>query len=126
MTLETSLARVTGLGSAKQGTHHWWMQRITAIALVPLTFWLVYSLLSLTRLDHSAVTHWIASPVSSAIIILFIISIYYHAILGIRVVIEDYVESELLKICSVITINFIFIFAALVSVITVIKVALGI
>ena len=125
MTLETPLARIRGLGSAKQGTHHWWMQRITAIALLPLTVWFVYSLLLLTMLDHAAVTSWIRSPVTSSLLILFIISIYYHAMLGVRVVIEDYIECEMLKISSVIILNFVFIFAALVSIIAVIMVTLG-
>jgi len=125
MSLRTPLHRVRGLGSAKEGTQHWWAQRLTAIALVPLTVWFIYSLVVMTAMEYAAVTAWMQSPIVSSLLILFIFSLFYHAQLGMQVVIEDYVDSEALKFGSIILLNFVMLFAGLASVIAVLKVFLG-
>ena len=104
MKFRTPLARVRGLGSARSGTHHWWMQRLTAIALVPLSLWFVASLLSVVTADHTAVLAWLHGPVVAILCSAFIVAIFYHAQLGMQVVLEDYVHSEWLKLsCIVLT-----------------------
>ena len=75
MSLATPLAKVKGLGSAKQGTHHWWHQRLTAIALVPLSLWFIISLLKMTTMDHATVVEWIRSPLTAVLLVLFIIAL---------------------------------------------------
>jgi len=125
MSLRTPLGLVRGLGSAKEGTHHWWAQRLTAIALIPLCVWLIYSLVSMTGMEHSVVIEWIDSPIVTVLLILFIFSLFYHAQLGMQVVIEDYIESEVLKISSIILNKFVMLFAGLVSIVAVLRVSLG-
>lgn len=125
MKLQTPLAKVRGLGSAKQGTQHWWQQRLTAILLVPLSLWIMAALVSLTSMDYISVTRWIKAPVNAALLILFISSLFHHAQLGVQVVIEDYVESEWQKITSLILVKFLALFAGLVSVLAILKVFVG-
>lgn len=125
MKLQTPLAKVRGLGSAKQGTQHWWQQRLTAILLVPLSLWIMAALVSLTSMDYISVTRWMKAPVNAALLILFISSLFHHAQLGVQVVIEDYVESEWQKITSLILVKFLALFAGLVSVLAILKVFLG-
>jgi len=125
MSLRTPLGHVRGLGSAKEGTHHWWAQRLTAIALIPLCIWFIYSLASMTGMEHSVVIEWIDSPIVTVLLILFIFSLFYHAQLGIQVVIEDYIEGEVLKISSIILNKFVMLFAGLVSIVAVLRVSLG-
>lgn len=125
MKLRTPLARVRGLGSAKEGTQHWWHQRLTAIALVPLTLWFISSLLCMTAMDYATVTAWMQSPVVAILLLLFIVSLFYHAQLGMQVVIEDYVATESLKLASVIGLNFVMLVAGLAAAFAVLKVSLG-
>lgn len=98
MTMRTPLSRVRGLGSAKDGTHHWWVQRLTAVALVPLTVWFVISAISLAGADHAAVSAWLAQPLSAVFMLLFVVATFYHLQLGVQVVIEDYIHGEATKI----------------------------
>jgi succinate dehydrogenase / fumarate reductase membrane anchor subunit len=125
MKLRTPLAKVRGLGSAKDGTHHWWAQRLTAIALVPLTFWFIYTLVSLTTMDYLAAIGWLQSPMNSILLILFVFALFYHAELGMQVVIEDYIENEALKITSIILLKFVMLFAGLAGIVAILKVFLG-
>ena len=105
MSKQTPLGRVRGLGSAKNGTHHWWMQRITAVALVPLTLWFVYSILSLLGAGHAAAETWLASPVNAVLMVLLIIATFHHLQLGLQVVIEDYIHGEGAKIAAIVIIK---------------------
>ena len=125
MSLRTPLGRARGLGSAKEGTHHWWAQRLTAIALIPLCFWFIYSIICMTGMDHDAVINWIKSPIVTTLLLLFIVSLFYHAQLGMQVVIEDYIDCEVLKITSIILNKFVMLFAGLVSIVAILKVFLG-
>lgn len=125
MSLQTPLAKARGLGSAKQGTHHWWQQRLTAIALTPLSLWFIYSQLIIGSADHASVTRWMSDTMNAVLLILFIVSLFHHAQLGIQVVIEDYIDSGWQKMSSIILIKFIALFAGLASVIAILKVFLG-
>ena len=125
MKLRTPLAKVRGLGSAKEGTHHWWAIRLTAIALVPLSLWFIYSLISMTTLDYMAAIGWLQSPMTSILLILFVLTLFYHAQLGIQVIIEDYIENEALKITGIILLKFVMLFAGLTGIVAILKVFLG-
>ena len=125
MKLRTPLAKVRGLGSAKEGTHHWWAQRLSAIALIPLSLWFIYSLVSMTTLDYMAAIGWLQTPMTSILLILFVFALFYHAQLGMQVVIEDYVSNEALKITSIILLKFVMLFAGLAGIVAILKVFLG-
>jgi len=125
VTLRTPLGRVHGLGSAREGTRHWWTQRLTAVALVPLSLWFIWSLAGMNLADHAEVTAWMRSPVTATLLILFIYPLFHHAELGIQVVIEDYVEPEALKIGSIIAVKFVLWAAGLAAVLAVLKIFLG-
>ena len=92
--MRSPLGRVLGLGSAKEGVEHWWMQRLTAIAMVPLAIWFVIAALGLIGADRAAMVAWMHSPMSPVFAILLIVAVIYHLALGLQVVIEDYVHSE--------------------------------
>lgn len=91
---KTDLKRVRGLGSTKEGVAHWWAQRITALALIPLTIWFVASIVHLVGATHAAVIDWVASPIPAILLILLVGAVFHHAQLGLQVVIEDYVHGE--------------------------------
>jgi succinate dehydrogenase / fumarate reductase, membrane anchor subunit len=94
MTMRTPIGRVRGLGSAKTGVEHWWVQRLTAVALVPLTLWFVASLVSLAGADWETAYIWIGSPSGAVPMILLVVAGLWHAKLGLQVVVEDYVHAE--------------------------------
>lgn len=98
MSLQTPLARVLGLGSAKEGVEHWWQQRLTALALIPLGIWFVVVAVSLVGADHAAASRWVAQPLNKALLIAFFAAALHHAQLGVQVVIEDYVHIEACKL----------------------------
>lgn len=126
MSMQTPLAKARGLGSAKDGLHHWWAQRLTAIALIPLSLWFIYSLVCTTSgADYSAAISWLSQPMNAVLILLFLFSLYYHAALGLQVVIEDYIDSEWQKIACLILVKFIIWLAGLSSVLSVLKIYLG-
>ena len=93
MSLQTPLGRVLGLGSAKDGVHHWWVQRLTSIALIPLTVWFVVSLLALPALDYATLTGWIRHGWTALLLSLFIGVATWHSKLGMQVIFEDYVHG---------------------------------
>ncbi|MCX7091925.1 MAG: succinate dehydrogenase, hydrophobic membrane anchor protein [Methylobacter sp.] len=122
MDYRTPLARAKGLGSAKSGTGHWWLQRITAVALIPLSFWLLKFLgLSLTAPYQQSVD-WLASPLNSACIAAWTLAAFYHAALGLQVVIEDYVAAEGPKIISIWAANLAFLFLAIAALLAVFRI----
>ena len=94
MSLRSPLGRVLGLGAAKQGVHHWWAQRLTSIALLPLSVWFVVSLLALPALDHPTVVAWLRQGSTALLLILFLLVAVWHSQLGVRVVVEDYVHAN--------------------------------
>ena len=95
--LRSKLGRVRGLGSTREGVHHWWAQRMSAMALLPLSLWFIYSLISLTGSDYYAFQTWASEFGNSVFLVLFLVAMFHHAQLGLQVVIEDYVHSELWK-----------------------------
>lgn len=106
MSFRSPLGKVRGLGSAKNGTHHWWMQKITAVALIPLTIWFVASIVQMTQSDYEVVITWMNSPIVAILMTLFIITSIYHLKLGLQVIIEDYFHTEGTKMALQIFVTF--------------------
>ena len=124
MSLRSPLGKVLGTGSAKEGVHHWWVQRLTSIALVPLTIWFVVSLLSLGSFEHVAVITWMAQSWTALLLVLFILVAAWHSQLGVRVVVEDYVHGGS-KTLTLVLITFIHAVVAAAGIFAVLKVAFG-
>ena len=103
--LRSPLGRARGLGSAKDGTHHWWAQRVTAIALVPLVLWFVVSVIRLAGAPHAAAAQWIAHPVNAVLLAALVVAVFHHAQLGLQVVIEDYVHHEALRVATLLAVK---------------------
>jgi succinate dehydrogenase / fumarate reductase membrane anchor subunit len=91
--MRSPLARAMGLGSAREGVEHWWMERVSAVALVPLTMWFVAAIIAHTGSDYASFIAWLRTPLVSTLMILLLIALFYHTALGLQVVIEDYVHS---------------------------------
>jgi succinate dehydrogenase / fumarate reductase membrane anchor subunit len=125
MSLRSPLGRVTGLGSAKDGTAHWWAQRVTAVALVPLTLWFVISLLSLPALDYDTVYAWASVPLSGFLSFLLVVVCAYHGYLGAVVIIEDYVTSKANKVISLVLLRFVFVVFGGACAFAILRIALG-
>jgi succinate dehydrogenase / fumarate reductase membrane anchor subunit len=96
--LRSPLGRVMGLGSAKEGVAHWWAQRLTAVALIPLVLWFVIALIGLTGARRAAVVAWLHAPLPAIATVLMLVAMFYHMALGVQAVIEDYVHNEGSKI----------------------------
>lgn len=103
MSLQSPLGRVRGLGSAKDGTHHWWMQRVTAVALVPLALWFAVAIIKMTGASHGEAITWVQSPFNAIMLLLLIVATFHHMQLGLQVVIEDYVHREGTKVVLILT-----------------------
>jgi len=123
MSLQTDLGKVRGLGSVKEGVHHWWAQRFTALALVPLVLWFVASVAGLAGAEFAAVREWIGQPVTAILLVLLIAATFHHMQLGMQVVIEDYVHVEWLKIASIVLVKFASVFLAVAAAFAVLKIA---
>ncbi|MGZ6005578.1 MAG: succinate dehydrogenase, hydrophobic membrane anchor protein [Candidatus Saccharimonadales bacterium] len=122
MDYRTPLSRAKGLGSAKSGTGHWWMQRITAVALIPLSFWLINFLgLSLSA-PYQQTVAWLTAPVNTVCIVAWVIAAFYHAALGLQGGIEDYVAAEGPKFISIWAVNLAFLFLAMAALLAVFRI----
>lgn len=98
--LRSPLGRARGLGSARAGLHHWWAQRLTAIALVPLTLWFICAAVRLTGASQQHVTEWLQSPLTLSLMLALIIATFHHLQLGLQVVIEDYVHKDATRMAA--------------------------
>lgn len=123
MDLQTPLARVKGLGSAKTGTGHFWMQRITAISLIPLSFWMVGYTQLLLESPHSNIVNSLSNPLDTLFAIAWVIAAFYHAALGLQVVIEDYVHSEWRKLTAIWVMKLIFFLSALLAIVMLFRIS---
>jgi succinate dehydrogenase / fumarate reductase membrane anchor subunit len=121
----TGIGRVRGLGSAHEGAHHWWMQRVTAAGNLLLLIWFVVSLLRLPVLDHGAVVLWLKSPLVAVPLMLLVVSVFWHIRLGLQVFIEDYVHEEGGKLACVLLLNAYCVGAAALSIFSILKIAFG-
>jgi len=98
MSLKSPLGRVLGLGAAGAGTEHWLAQRLTAVAMVPLTLWFAVSVISLPSLDFYSMTAWVAAPLHAVLLSLLVVALVYHSSLGTQVVAEDYVHAPGMRV----------------------------
>jgi len=125
VSLRSPLGKVLGVGSAKQGVQHWWLQRLTAVALVPLSIWFVASLLSLGSFDHATVVAWMSGSWTALLLILFVLVAAWHSQLGVRVVVEDYVHGAAARTVTLVSVLFVHTLIAAAGVFAVLKVAFG-
>lgn len=124
-TLRSPLQVARGLGSAKHGTEHWWSQRLTAIALVPLTVWFVFGVIRHLGADHAGFVAWMKSPFSAVMMVLTAVVTFHHAQSGLQVVIEDYVNVEWQKMALIIGVKFLSFALAAACVLAVVKIFIG-
>ncbi len=125
MSLRSPLGRVLGQGAARDGVRHWWLQRLTSMALVPLTAWFVVSLLLLPSLGHATLIAWMSQSWTALLLILLVLTAAWHSQLGIRVVVEDYVHSVGGRTLTLVLVGFAHVLLAAAGVLAVLKVALG-
>jgi succinate dehydrogenase / fumarate reductase membrane anchor subunit len=124
MSGRTPLGRVRGYGAAKEGVGHWWVQRLTSVALVPLGLWLAFSLLSLPALDHATVIAWMGAPGRALLLMLLVSIAAWHSQLGVQVVIEDYVHGAGMKVLALVVSSFAHVVIAAAGVLAVLSVSL--
>ncbi len=125
MEFRTSAKTVRGLGSAREGAAHWWAQRMTALALVPLCLWFVVSVCRLAGADHGRFTEWLASPFNAIAMLLLIVAGFHHGALGAQVVLEDYIEHEGWRTAAVVAVKGVCWVLVAACVFAVLKIALG-
>ncbi len=123
--LRSSFDRTQGLGSAREGVGHWWLQRVTAVALVPLSLWFAASLIACARDDYGALLLWLHAPHITVLMVLLLIALFYHMALGLQVVVEDYVHTDRIKIPTVIVIHLGCFGLAIAGVIATLRIAFG-
>ena len=122
--MSTPLARARGLGSAKSGLHHWWHQRVSAVAMVGLVSWMVVLLFSLVEADYQTALNMLAHPVNATVVVLFVAVGLWHASLGLQVVLEDYVANEGVRLIAILAVKMAASVIAVLSILSVLKVAL--
>jgi succinate dehydrogenase / fumarate reductase, membrane anchor subunit len=123
--MRSPLGRALGLGSAKEGVEHWWLQRITAVALVPLSLWFVIAIIRLVGADVDSVRDWVGNPLPAILLVLLLFATFYHASLGLQVVIEDYVHGELTKLGLVMIVRLACFAFAVAGIFAVVSMAVG-
>jgi succinate dehydrogenase / fumarate reductase membrane anchor subunit len=123
--LRSPLSRAMGLGSAKEGVEHWWAQRVTALALVPLALWFVIAVIELAGADRALFVDWVRQPLPAVFLVLLLIATFYHGALGLQVVIEDYVENETARFGLLIVMRLAAILFAVRGIFAVLKLSLG-
>ena len=125
MSLRSPIGRVLGLGAAKEGASHWWSQRVTSVALLFLGLWFVSALLRMPNYSYELVTTWISAPVNAVLLLLLIGTLVYHSLLGVQVVVEDYVHHHGLKVASMMLLTFAHVGVAALASFAVLRIAFG-
>jgi len=123
MSLRSPLGKVLGLGSAKTGAGHWWSQRVSAVGLVLLAPWFLLSLIALGDLSYANVIAWVAAPLNTVLLSLLVLTVTYHAQLGLQVVVEDYVAHKGARMLVMLVINFGLVLLGLLGVFSVLRIA---
>lgn len=122
--LQSPLGKAKGLGSAHTGTHHWLMQRVSAVASLPLIIWMVYSIFKLQGATYGEFTTWLSNPLHAVLAILFILSTFYHAVLGNQVIVEDYISCKWFRMTKLIGMKLFFIALAVACIFSILTLAL--
>jgi len=120
----TPLSRVKGLGSAREGTSHFWHQRLTALMLIPLVLWIGFSISALP-VDHSTLVNWIQQPLVTVALVLLIMVVFYHAQMGLQTVIEDYISEHASRTFVLLLSNLMCLLFGTVGVVSVLKISFG-
>jgi succinate dehydrogenase / fumarate reductase membrane anchor subunit len=123
--MRSPLGRVVGLGSAKEGVEHWWRQRLTAVALIPLSLWFAASVIAHIGGDHAAFVAWLRAPFPAIVMMLVVGTTFYHAALGLQVVIEDYIHGEGTKLAALVILRLACFLFAVAGIFAVLRIALG-
>lgn len=124
MSLRAPLAKVKGLGASGEGSHHWWLQRMSALALIPLSFWFVFSMINHIGDSHESAIAWVSQPWVALLLVLYLLFLFFHAQLGMQVVIEDYVHSQTAKFIALMVVKGLTVVAGLAAVFAVLRLAL--
>jgi len=106
MSLRSPLSKALGSGSAGHGFSHWWWQRLSAVALIPLTLWLVYSIVCLVGADYETARAWLSAPFNATLMLVFVIAMLFHAQTGLQVVIEDYIHTTWMNLAVLVFVKF--------------------
>ena len=122
--LRSPLGRARGLGSARAGAAHWWAQRLTAVALVPLTLWFISAVIQLQGADQHGAVVWLSAPVPLVLMLALILATFHHLQLGLQVVLEDYVHDHAMKLASVLAMKAACVLLALACIVAVLKLGL--
>jgi len=123
VSLRTPLSQARGLGAAKEGTGHWWAQRLTSVFLVPLVLWGAFSVAMLPDLSHAGLVAWLQKPVVSVLLIALLIVVFWHMELGLRIIVEDYVHLAWLKVAAIVLVDFAVLLLAVAAVAAVVGIA---
>lgn len=125
MSLRSPLGQARGLGSAKEGVQHWWMQRMTALALIPLSLWFVFSIARYHLADYATMVAWLHNPYAAIALVLYFAAMFYHSMLGVQVVIEDYVGREAVKLVLLLLVKAAHAVLGVAAIFAVLKIAFG-
>jgi len=125
MEMRSALGRVRGLGTSQEGGGHWWAERLTGLALVPLTLWFVYSAIGLVGADLAAFKTWAGHHGNALLLVAFIGTLFHHTQLGLQAIIEDYIHNETVKFAAIIFVKFAAVIGALSCVLSVLRLAFG-
>ena len=122
--MRSGLGRVRGLGSARDGVSHWWMQRLAAVALVPLSLWFVFSVAALRGASQADVQAWIASPLVTVLLLLVVVATFLHLAMGLQTVIEDYIRDGVAKVAALLAVKWACVLFGLASVLAILRIAI--
>ena len=125
MSLRSPLSKAVGLGSAKHGFSHWWWQRVSSVALIPLTLWFLYAVICAMSGGYEQAVAWLSSPINATIMLLFVLTSLFHAQTGLQVVIEDYVHTKWVHLTLLLSVKFAAVVMAVLAIISVLKIVLG-
>lgn len=125
MSFRTPLKQALGLGASHTGTSHWWAQRVTAVALVPLLIWFVLGIARYGRADYASVRAWLGSPTTAVLMILALATSFYHGLLGIQIILGDYVDHEALRLVLSLLVKFATVVLAAAGIFAVLLIAFG-
>ncbi|MGN6729251.1 MAG: succinate dehydrogenase, hydrophobic membrane anchor protein [Rhodanobacteraceae bacterium] len=123
--MRTPLKRVRGLGSARSGVGHWWLERMTAVALIPISLWFIWLVLRLPHLDFAAAQALVGNPINAGLLILFTVISFWHGALGLQVVIEDYVHTRWVELTLLVAVKFLAVLGAVAGALAALKIWLA-
>ena len=121
--MRSHLGRARGMGAAKSGIHHWWVERVTAIALVPLTVWFIYAVLHLLGSDQVRVRHFMANPLNTTLMLATVVMTFHHMQLGLQVIMEDYIDSQKWQAIAILLNKAVAVFLGLLCAVSILRMA---